>query len=189
MRNAFLLAVIGAAMISGCSTTNQKTNAKVEKTKNMTSEQLVGEWGCLTTYSNLDLRTFDSINIKSDGFFTDLSDTYYPIMDDPEHTLFSYTRYLTGSWVLADNKLSYLFLTQGKIMHKEFKNSPLWEKIKAEKQEEKVRLMDKVIYNALSKPPPQDESITLSIKMSSSDMFTYEQTYGGKTYDGFCTRK
>ncbi|MBJ7540068.1 hypothetical protein [Marinomonas transparens] len=188
MRNAFLLAAIGAAMISGCSTTKQQTNAKVEKTENMTSEQLIGEWGCLTTYPAQDLRSFDRMHIKRDGVFTNLSDIYYPIMNDPEHTLFSYSRYLTGSWVLDDNKITYLFLTQGEILHKEFKNSPLWEKVKEEKQEESVRLTDKRLYKILSKPNAQDESITLSIKASTSNMFTYEQILGDKTYDGHCSR-
>ncbi|MEP7731512.1 hypothetical protein [Marinomonas primoryensis] len=188
MRNAFLLAAIGAVMISGCSTTNQQTNAKVEKTENMTSEQLIGEWGCLTTYPAHDLRSYDRMDIKRDGIFTNLSDTYYPIMNDPEHSLFSYTRYLTGSWVLDDNKITYLFLTQGKIWRQEFKNSPLWKKVKEEKREESVRLIDKIIYKILSEPNSQDESITLSIKVSTSNMFTYKQISGDNTYDGHCGR-
>jgi hypothetical protein len=40
----------------------------------------------------------------------------------------------------------------------------------------------------LSEPPSQGESITLSIKVSTSNVFTYKQISGDNTYDGHCGR-
>jgi|TARA_R110001606_G_scaffold172187_1_gene318386 hypothetical protein len=188
MRNAFLLAAIGAAMISGCSTANQQTNAKVENTENMTREQLVGKWSCTTTYPDQSLRAFDDMDIKHDGTFTDTSNIYFPIQKKSRDSLFSYGRVLTGSWALDGNKITYLFLTQGKVLHREHMNSPLWEKVKEDKQEEVIRSTDKIIYKILSEPYAKDESITLSMTMALPGMFTYDQTLGDKTYDGICMR-
>jgi hypothetical protein len=186
MRNAFLLAAIGTAMISGCSTTNQQANAKVEKTQHMTKEQFIGEWGCLTTYTDQHLKSLDRMVIKHDGTFTDSSTFYYPIRDKPQEPLFSYSRNSTGSWTLEGNKITYLLLTQGNVIHKENKNSPLWKEVKEKKIEEYVRSIDKINYQVLSASSPVDESIALTVTMSSSDMFTYDQTLGDTTYDGFC---
>jgi hypothetical protein len=194
MRNAFLLAAIGTAMISGCSTTNQQANAKVEKTQHMTKEQFIGEWKCITMYREQDLWSSDSMDIKSDGSFRDSSYIYFPIPDipTPENSLFSYNRVLTGSWALDGNKITYHFLTQGDVIHEENKNSPLWEKVKEKKLEELVRVTDKKNYQVLSASSSVDESITLSIthfiKMSLSDIFTYDRKFGDKTYVGACAR-
>ena len=187
MRNAFLLAAIGAVMISGCSTTNQQTNAKVEKTQHMTKDQFIGGWTCTTIYTDQSLSAFDVMVIRHDGTFSDVSTFSFPIRMNPLEVLFKYTRNSTGSWTLEGNKITYLFLTQGNVIHQENKNSPLWEEIKKDKSEEYIRSIDKKIYQVLSMPSFEDDSVTLTITASSSGEFSYYQTFGDKTYKGLCT--
>ncbi|BFM48510.1 hypothetical protein [Marinomonas sp. THO17] len=186
MRSTFLLAAIGAVMISGCSTTNQQPNAKVEKTQHMTKEQLVGEWACMTIYTDQSLKAADLMAIRHDGTFSNISTSSFPIRLNPEETLFTYTRHSTGSWTLEGNKITYLFLTQGNVIRQENKNSPLWEEIKKDKSEKYIRSIDKKIYQVLSTPSFEDNSVTLTITASSSGKFKYYQAFRDKKYKGFC---
>jgi len=72
------------------------------------------------------------------------------------------------------------------LIHKENKNSPLWEEVIREKNRRICKSIDKINYQVLSasKVPVRVNWRSL-VTMFQFNMFTYDQTLGDTTYDGF----
>ncbi|MBJ7540079.1 hypothetical protein [Marinomonas transparens] len=192
MRSAVFLFVV-VALISGCSTTNQQTITKVEESQHITRDQFIGKWDCMLLLAGHSIGYGDELDYKSDGSFSGISTTVYPFSVIPEHSLFFYSRPVTGSWELEGNKLTFYYLTQGDLIRRENKSSPVWDKIKEEKLEKEIRLADNKIYERLSSENftgvPFIVSTTKFFSISGIDILAIEQSVDDEKFEGACSRK
>ncbi|TCP94798.1 hypothetical protein EDC44_11441 [Cricetibacter osteomyelitidis] len=177
-----ILASLSCVLLIACS----------NSTKQVTANDLVGEWSCTAEYKDLGVGTVDLLKLDANGSMKDenyifdhqlSSITFNKPINDYFSSPFKYLRINKGKWHLENNQLTYNLTP---VSFKRIIFHDVWENIQ---QSDFLKREEAKIFNIYSSTQGNDEPIKLEFKRFIKNGFIVTQKLADRSYDSICTSK
>ncbi|MGR3807667.1 hypothetical protein [Pasteurella testudinis] len=161
-------------------------------TKQVTANDLVGEWSCKTEYKDVRVGTVDLLTLNVDGSMRNenyIFDHHIRsiLLDQPIEDYFSspfkYLQTNIGKWSLDNNQLTYNLKP---VSVKRIIFPSIWKGIQ---ELDLIKEKEAELFNIYSSSEDKDKPLKLEFKRFIKNGFIVTQKLSNRSYDSICTSK